>query len=120
MEKPNPQTVAWYDRSVPEDPRVQKGQMFGQPCAFVNGHMFFGTFAQTVVARVGETRARALAEPPLRIFEPMAGRAWKAYVQVETGALPDAQVQALAREALEATAQLPEKVKKGPAKTKKN
>lgn len=45
MERPNDKTVAYYDRNVPKDARAVKGQMFGHPCAFVNGNMFFGTFA---------------------------------------------------------------------------
>lgn len=40
MEKPNATTIAYYDRNVPPDGRAVKGQMFGHPCAFVNGHMF--------------------------------------------------------------------------------
>jgi len=109
MEKPNAATVDYYERNVPEDPRAKKGQMFGHPCAFVNGNMFFGTFAQTVVVRVGAPRAAALAKGKVRIFEPMAGRAWKEYIQIDAGAMKDAQLRALALEALEATALLPAK-----------
>lgn len=118
MDKPNADTVAWYERLVPSDPRAEKGQMFGCPCAFVAGNLFFGTFAQTLIARVGETRAAQVQRAGVRIFEPMAGRAWKEYLQFEHGALPDAELAALAREALEATAQLPAKASKGkkPAK----
>lgn len=72
---------------------------------------------------MGEARAAELAggqrrpdEPKggqkLRIFEPMTGRAWKEYVQVDTGALTDAELQALAHEALGATAKMPAKAKK--------
>jgi TfoX/Sxy family transcriptional regulator of competence genes len=116
MERPNDKTVAYYDRNVPKNTRAVKGQMFGHPCAFVNGNMFFGTFAQTVVARVGEARAAELAGGVLRVFEPMAGRAWKEYVQVDACALTDVELHALALEALEATARMPAKVKKGKAK----
>ena len=82
MEKPNTLTIAWYESLVPVDPRVVKGQMFGHPCAFVNGNMFFGTFAQSVVIKVGPERAAALVTDTVRIFEPMEGRPWKDYVQV--------------------------------------
>ncbi len=118
MEKPNANTIAYYDRNVPPDMRAVKGQMFGHPCAFVNGHMFFGTFAQSVVVRVGVERAAAMATGKLRIFEPMAGRAWKEYLQVDTEALTDAELRLLTGEALEATAQMPPKVKKAPAAKK--
>lgn len=118
MERPNATTIAYYDRNVPADPRAVKGQMFGHPCAFVNGNMFFGTFAQTVVARVGKERAAALLGPNLRIFEPMAGRAWAEYVQWGAEVLPDQQALAFAQEALEATAAMPAKEKKKPAAKK--
>ena len=127
VERPNAATIGCYDRAVPADPRAVKGQMFAHPCAFVNGHMFFGTFAQTLVVRVGEARAATLAsatggkalETRLRIFEPMAGRAWKEYVQFDAGALADDEVRALAQEALETTARLAPKDKKKPAANKK-
>lgn len=117
MEKPTPVTIAWYTDAVPTDPRAVKGQMFGHPCAFVNGNMFFGTFGQSVVIRVGEARAAVLAaHTPYTIFAPMEGRLWREYVQVGLGAIPDATLAALAREALDHTAGLPGKVKKPAAK----
>jgi hypothetical protein len=109
MERPRPATVAYYDSAVPEDPRARKGAMFGHPCAFVNGNMFFGTFAQTVVVRLGEDRTGALARGGQRIFEPMPGRHWKEYLQVDAGALPARKIAELAREALEWTSRLPAK-----------
>ena len=109
MEKPNATTVAYYDDAVPPDPRAKKGAMFGHPCAFVNGNMFFGTFHQTVVVRVGTERAAELAKGKLRIFEPMPGRAWKEYLQLDAGSLPKAKLAALAGEALDWTDKLPPK-----------
>ncbi len=113
MDKPNADTVAWYERLVPTDPRAEKGQMFGCPCAFVAGNLFFGTFAQTLIARVGEVRAAELVRPGVQVFEPMQGRAWKEYLQFQPGATHDAELAKLAQEALEATAQLPAKANKG-------
>jgi len=117
MERPSAETIAYYEAAVPSDPRAHKGQMFGHPCAFVNGNMFFGTFHQSVVVRLGTERAAALAKGKLRIFEPMPGRAWKEYVQLDAGALPKAKIAALAAEALDWTEKLPRKAtKKKPAK----
>ena len=113
MEKPNATTMAWFERAVPKDARARKGAMFGQPCAFVDGNMFFGTFAQSVVARVGEARAAALAGGPRRIFEPMGGRLWKEYIHMDTGAVSDADLATYAKDALEWTAaNVPPKVAK--------
>jgi hypothetical protein len=113
MEKPSAATVAYYESAVPDDARAKKGAMFGHPCAFVNGNMFFGTFHQTVVARVGEDRAAKLAKGKLRIFEPMPHRPWKEYVQIDAGSLPAKDVASLAVEALDWTATLPPKPAKG-------
>src|SRR5262249_26532323 len=109
MERPNAETIAYYDAAVPSDPRAHKGQMFGHPCAFVNGNMFFGTFAQTVVVRIGIERAAELAKGKIRIFEPMPGRAWNEYVQLDAGSMPRAKLAALAGEALDWTEKLPPK-----------
>lgn len=118
MEKPDAATTAYYDRNVPDDPRAVKGQMFGHPCAFVNGNMFFGTFAQTVIAHVGGQRGAALASGELKVFEPMPGRPWAEYLQWPCEALPDSQALTLATEALTLTAGLPPKEKKKAAPKK--
>lgn len=120
MERPNAATVAWYEAAVPDDPRAVKGQMFSHPCAFVNRNMFFGTFAQSVVARIGEARTEALAaKGPGRVFEPMPKRAWREYLQLDTGSVPARVLKELAIEALENTARLPPKPAKGKAKAAK-
>ncbi len=119
MKKPDAATIAWYDSNVPADPRAVKGQMFGHPCAFVNGNMFFGTFENTLIARVGPDRARALSEGGVvRVFEPMAGRAWKDYVQIAPGQVGDAELRHLVGGALDHTAAIPPKAEKK-AKAKK-
>lgn len=115
MEKPDATTIAWYEEAVPSDGRAKRSQMFGFPCAFVNGNMFFGTFARSVVARVGEGRVPALvAEGKGSVFEPMEGRAWREYLQVPTGSLSDREISQLAEEALKFTAGLPPKPPKAP------
>ena len=118
MEKPNAATVTFYERAMPNDSRARKGQMFGHPCAYVNGNMFFGTFGQSVILRVGAERTASLATGALRMFEPMPARPWKEYLQVDAGAMPEADVAALAAEALEHTAALPPKAEKPKAEKK--
>ena len=117
MEKPDAATIAWYEEAVPADPRAVKGKMFGFPCAFVNGHMFFGTFSSSLVARIGpEAVAARIASGLGQIFEPMEGRAWKEYLQIPTGSISDDALAALAGEALVFTAALPAKPAKGKKK----
>ncbi len=101
-----------YEAALPDDPRVSRKHMFGSPCAFVNRQMFFGTFEETVVARVGPERAEALAgQPGIGLFSPTEGRVWNDYVQlgvpVEAQLLSD-----LAAEALAWAAALPKKGKR--------
>ena len=116
MERPKSATVAAYNAAVPDDPSAVKGAMFGHPCAFVNGNMFFGTFAQTLIARLGVERTNAVHAAGTAVrFEPMSGRPWKDYVQLEIAGHPAEALRAYATEALAYTAAMPAKVKKAPA-----
>ena len=110
-----PGVTAAYEGALPEDPRVQRKKMFGMPCAFVNRQMFFGTFGDSVVARVGPKRAQELAKTPgMQIFTPMEGRQWNDYVQLPATAHADT-LRALAAEAMAWTDLLPPKAEKPPA-----
>lgn len=107
-----PAVVAAYEAALPADPRVESKKMFGMPCAFVNRQMFFGTFDESVVARVGPARVAALADQPgMRVFTPMVDRPWRDYVQVDVSADPGV-LKGLAAEALAWAAKLPPKAKK--------
>ena len=103
--------TAAYESALPQDPRVERKEMFGGPCAFVNRQMFFGTFEDTLVARVGPARVRALsAQPGIQVFSLAEGKVWDDYVQLELPA-DAALLAALAAEALAWSAALPRKVK---------
>ncbi len=113
MEKPNADTVARYEALLPADPRVQPGKMFGHVCAFVGGHMFFGTFAQTLIARVGPELAQSMLDTPgITTFEPMPGRPWREYVQFDPRGMDAEEAATLVADALEFTAALPPKPQK--------
>lgn len=108
--------TAAYEAALPADPRVDRKKMFGQPCAFVNRQMFFGTFEGGVIARVGPARVQALAGTPgFEVFTPTPGRPWGDYVRLDASADP-ALLQSLAAEALTWAAALPTKVKKPKAR----
>lgn len=112
MRAPAPDVVAAYDGALPADPRVERKKMFGMPCAFVNRQMFFGTFEDTIIARVGPERVEELvAEPGRRVFTPTEDRPWRDYVQVDATEDP-AVLAALAAEALGWASRLPPKGKK--------
>lgn len=120
METPNRETIAHYEALLPDDPRVTPGKMFGHVCAFVGGHMFFGTFAQTLIVRVGPDRAPELLDGDgITAFEPLPGRPWREYVQFDPRLMDAEEARTLVEDALDFTAALPPKpqrVKKGASK----
>lgn len=104
--------TAAYEAALPGDARVESKRMFGAPCAFVNRQMFFGTFEDTIVARVGPSRAAALVgQPGMRAFTPMENRPWADYIQVDASSGAEL-LSGLAQEALTWTLSLPAKAKK--------
>ena len=81
--KPSPRLIARFDRALPADPRIERRQMFGCPCAFTGGQMFAGLFQEQLFVRLGEAeRAALLAEPGAAPFVPMPGRVMREYVCV--------------------------------------
>ncbi len=82
------------------------------PCAFVNRQMFFGTFDDTLVVRLGGARVAAVStEPGRQVFSPRENAPWADYVQVQATE-PTEVLRALAAEALAWAAALPVKGKK--------
>ena len=63
--------------ALPKDPRVETSKMFGGIAAKVNGHVFAGLFARSVMIWLPESeRAEALALAGAAPFDPMGdGRA---------------------------------------------
>ena len=79
--KAPPELVELFYAALPEDPAVERRKMFGYPCAFVNGNMFTGVFAELIMVRLpDQQRAELLAIEGAAPFEPMAGRPMKEYV----------------------------------------
>jgi hypothetical protein len=107
-----PAVVTAYENALPDDPNIQRKQMFGTPCAFVNRQMFFGTFGETLVARIGPERAKLLADQPgMQVFTPSPGKQWDDYVQMDLTVDP-AVFAALATEAMAWSLALPRKAKR--------
>lgn len=90
LEKSSPESIALFARVAPEGPEVVHKKMFGFPCCFANGNMFAGLHGNSLIVRLGpEKRAELLKTDGSQIFEPMAGRPMKEYVQVGEGLLKD-------------------------------
>ena len=108
----NAAVVTAYETALPDDPRVVRKKMFGSPCAFVNRQMFFGTFGDGLVARIGPNRVSAIADQPgMRVFSPTEGKVWDDYVQLDSTVDPQLLAD-LATEALVWAAALPRKAKR--------
>lgn len=79
-EKSPAELIERFHAALPEDPRVQRRQMFGYPAAFVGGNHFAGTFQASIVVRLDEAGYRELlALPGAAPFEPMPGRSMRGY-----------------------------------------
>jgi hypothetical protein len=87
--KSPPELVTLFDE-VTAHTGAERRQMFGYPCAFVNGNLCTGLFADAVFVRLGdEERAALLRDPGARSFEPMPGRPMKEYAVLPPALLSD-------------------------------
>ena len=72
--------VAFFQEAIKFLPGAEPRQMFGYPCAFVNGQMFTGLFEDTLFLRLSEADRLAFrALDGARPFEPVAGRPMREY-----------------------------------------
>jgi TfoX/Sxy family transcriptional regulator of competence genes len=110
-QKSDPALVERFLASLPVTHGVERRQMFGYPCAFVNGNMFAGLHEQRLVVRLP---AQAGATP----FEVM-GKVMKEYAALEDALdCPPAQFRDWIARALAYTMTLPPKKPKAKAKPK--
>ncbi len=110
MPRPSAETVAWFDTTVPLGaPGVLRQQMFGQPCAYVNGNMFMGLFGEDMILRLPPEQREQMAGLGGAPFEPM-GRPMKEYVTVAPAVRADAaELDRWVSRSLEFASQLPAK-----------
>jgi TfoX/Sxy family transcriptional regulator of competence genes len=87
--KASAELVATFNSVLPGPP-AEPRQMFGYPCAFVNGNMFMGLHEERMILRLAEDdRKRLLGVRGASVFEPMQGRPMKEYVVVPASVLGD-------------------------------
>jgi TfoX/Sxy family transcriptional regulator of competence genes len=108
-----------FESVMPGPPATQR-KMFGYPAGFVNGNMFMGLFQESMILRLPTgPREQFLNDHGARIFEPMAGRPMREYVEVPASVISDPkELSARIAKALDYGASL--KAKPAPAKSKKN
>lgn len=81
--KAPPEVIAAFDAALAHLTSVERRTMFGYPAAFANGQMFGCVFQDRIMVRLGlEDRATALELPGAKLFEPMAGRPMREYVDL--------------------------------------
>jgi TfoX/Sxy family transcriptional regulator of competence genes len=91
--------------ALPNDPRVERRQMFGCPCAFVHGNMFAGLHEDRLIVRIPD---EAMHRPCV-----IMGRTMKQYAAFDDApSLSDASLAQWIARALVHAAALPAKVKK--------
>lgn len=84
--KSPPELVKLFESIVPDDPSVERKQMFGFPCFFVNGNLAVGLHQDDMILRLSdEARARFLKLVGGHLFEPTPGRVMREYVAVPKG-----------------------------------
>jgi hypothetical protein len=98
-----------FTECLPDDPRLQRRQMFSYPAVFVGGQLAAGLFQDRVFARLSDAD-RARLPGGGAYFEPMPGRPMKAYAVMPDDIVADEEALAdfLAR-AVAFTAALPPK-----------
>jgi TfoX/Sxy family transcriptional regulator of competence genes len=115
--------VELFEQLAPREAGVERRQMFGWPCCFVNGNLFAGLHRESMTFRLPEAeREKALRRPGAAPFMPMPGRPMKEYVAAAGPLLDDHTALAgwfASASALAYVRQLPPKAKaKGKAKPK--
>ncbi|MEM7635584.1 MAG: TfoX/Sxy family protein [Pseudomonadota bacterium] len=106
--------IELFTSVLPDGPAIEKRQMFGYPCAFVNGNMFTGLHQEALIVRLDENdRSRLIAQAGAEQFEPMPGRPMKEYVALPQAVLEDREkLLEIISSARDFAASLPPKVKK--------
>ena len=116
-----PENHPLFLAALPQDPRVETMKMFGGVAAKVNGRIFAGLFARSVMLWLPEPeRAMALALPGAEPLDPMEnGRASDKVMLPERMMSKPADLRRWIARAFEATAALPKKAGKEGGKGKR-
>ena len=99
--------------SLPDD--IQPRQMFGYPCAFLNGNLFIGLHQNNLIMRLNEVDRHQLIEnEEAEQFEPMRGKPMNEYITAPQDWLEDdlGELKTWAKSAYDHAKSLPPKIKK--------
>lgn len=103
-----------FAAALPKDKRITTLTMFGGIAAMVNGNMFAGLFARSIIVRLSpEDRDEALALDGTAPFEPMEGRPSKDTLLMSESVMEDvAEMKGWIKRAFDHAVTLPAKRKK--------
>jgi TfoX/Sxy family transcriptional regulator of competence genes len=76
----SPELIARFDACLPKAAGVERRQMFGYPCAFVNGNMFTGLHEHRVIVRLPENDRDTLTQTPAASPFVVMGKTMREYV----------------------------------------
>ena len=82
-EHPSAELIARFDACLPKAEGVARRQMFGCPCAFVNGNMFSGVHEHRLIVRLAEKDRTSLAKAPDAGPFVVMGRTMREYIAFE-------------------------------------
>jgi TfoX/Sxy family transcriptional regulator of competence genes len=81
-QKPSEQTISVYQDVLSQLDGIEKRKMFGCPCAFVNGNMFFGVYQDQLFLRMDNEQREHFSQIfAIKPFSPM-GKVMKAYISI--------------------------------------
>lgn len=81
-QKSSPELIDRFDTCLPKGEDVERRQMFGYPCAFVNGNMFAGLHEQRLIVRLPQLeRDKLLHAAKAKPFSVMS-RTMREYVVI--------------------------------------
>lgn len=79
-EHPSAELMARFEACLPKTEGVEQRQMFGCPCAFVNGNMFSGLHDHRLIVRLAEKDRASLSKAPDAGPFVVMGRTMREYI----------------------------------------
>ncbi|MHB1356590.1 MAG: TfoX/Sxy family protein [Anaerolineae bacterium] len=117
--KAPPELIVFLKELVNPNPQVELRTMFGYPCAFVNGYMTAGLFADRMFVKMDTAGAHKLLElPGANPFEPSPGRVMSGYVLVPENLRASPDLEVWLEQSFAYAASLPPKTRKTKTKVK--
>ena len=82
FERAPQEVIDLFTKLTSSQPELELRKMFGYPCAFINGNMVCGVFADRIMLRLSDQDRAAFGNiPGARNFEPFPGRPMREYVE---------------------------------------